>query len=646
MATFIVTTANDVVAGDGLRSLREAVSSANATPEADVIRFAPALEGHTLTLTQGELRLTRDVTIDGDADNNGSRVEISGGWSGNLDERDGSGILNLVGAGTDVSLVDLALSHGSAADGGAVHVGGGRLSLSGSSIHDSLSFTDGGAIFAAAGSRVTLADSEITNNGAYDLGGGIYLGPSGSLTVERSQVEGNVSLEFGAGGGIVIQDGTATVSNSLVASNGAYFSGGGIEVRGGSIAITNSTLADNDATYGASGLYLRNGASALIRESTITDNIGGGVGGDRISANHVELFDSIVAGNIYRDAFTPVTASDVDGPIAFSNGHNLFGSEVAGAVSGDRLNVAGASLFVATDPLTGGGQLDADGSVPLRASIANPALSGGDRFAAMPTDQLGHARPQPTGGLPDIGATELSQTLSTRASANNDVLTGTSAANTISGLDGADRINGAGGNDTLSGGNGSDLLEGGTGNDKLYGGSGIDIAYYGGSTAVLFDLSGSTDTARRGSETDTLSSIQGVIGSSAGDTFRGDGAANLFMGGDGKDTYTGGGGRDLYDFNALSDSRVGFSARDVITDFAHGTDKIDLSGIDADTTRPGDQAFHWVGNAPFTGAPGELGFFTSGANTVIQASNDGDTAGELQIQLTGHPALSASDFYL
>ena len=99
MATFIVTTANDVVAGDGLRSLREAVSSANATPEADVIRFAPALEGHTLTLTQGELRLTRDVTIDGDADNNGSRVEISGGWSGNLDERDGSGILNLVGAG-------------------------------------------------------------------------------------------------------------------------------------------------------------------------------------------------------------------------------------------------------------------------------------------------------------------------------------------------------------------------------------------------------------------------------------------------------------------------------------------------------------------------------------------------------------------
>ena len=72
MATITVTTANDFVASDGLRSLREAVNSANATPEADTIVFAPALEGRTLTLTQGELQLTQDVTIDGDQDNNGS----------------------------------------------------------------------------------------------------------------------------------------------------------------------------------------------------------------------------------------------------------------------------------------------------------------------------------------------------------------------------------------------------------------------------------------------------------------------------------------------------------------------------------------------------------------------------------------------
>jgi hypothetical protein len=104
--------------------------------------------------------------------------------------------------------------------------------------------------------------------------------------------------------------------------------------------------------------------------------------------------------------------------------------------------------------------------------------------------------------------------------------------------------------------------------------------------------------------------------------------------------------RSTADFNTVNDSRVGSANRDVITDFAHGTDKIDLTGIDADTTKPGDRAFHWVGSAAFTGAAGELGFFASGANTVIQASNDTDSTGELQIQLTGHPALAASDFYL
>src|SRR3954465_8554879 len=98
MATFTVTTANDFVGDDGFRSLREAVGQANATPEADTIQFATGLEGGTLTLTQGELQLTQDVSIDGDADNNGSRVTLSGGWYGGYQDGTGSRILNIVGS--------------------------------------------------------------------------------------------------------------------------------------------------------------------------------------------------------------------------------------------------------------------------------------------------------------------------------------------------------------------------------------------------------------------------------------------------------------------------------------------------------------------------------------------------------------------
>ena len=133
------------------------------------------------------------------------------------------------------------------------------------------------------------------------------------------------------------------------------------------------------------------------------------------------------------------------------------------------------------------------------------------------------------------------------------------------------------------------MLDGGPGNDKLNGGTGVDIATFAGTTAVVVDLSANPATAKRGGETDTLTSIEGAIGSGKADTFKGDASNNEFQGGLGKDTYTGGGGRDLYDFNAVADSPAGAS-RDVIKDFAPGQDVIDVAGIDADSTIPGEQA--------------------------------------------------------
>ncbi len=89
MATFTVTTTPDVVnASDGILSLREAVAQANATAVADTIVFAPSIEGQTLVLTGGELVLNQDTTIDGDQNNDGTGVTLSGG--------DASGIIHSV----------------------------------------------------------------------------------------------------------------------------------------------------------------------------------------------------------------------------------------------------------------------------------------------------------------------------------------------------------------------------------------------------------------------------------------------------------------------------------------------------------------------------------------------------------------------
>jgi Ca2+-binding RTX toxin-like protein len=150
----------------------------------------------------------------------------------------------------------------------------------------------------------------------------------------------------------------------------------------------------------------------------------------------------------------------------------------------------------------------------------------------------------------------------------------------------------------------------------------------------------------RQQQVDTLTGIEGVIGSSAADTLIGDALANYFFGRTGQDTQTGGGGRDLFDYNNVNNSRPGSTLRDVITDFVPGTDDLDLIGVDADVTRPGDQAFRFVGTGSLGTTPGALGYFTSGGNTIVRGSVDADTTAEFEIQLTGLKTLSEADFYL
>jgi Ca2+-binding RTX toxin-like protein len=108
----------------------------------------------------------------------------------------------------------------------------------------------------------------------------------------------------------------------------------------------------------------------------------------------------------------------------------------------------------------------------------NRAVSGADSLLAQAVDQLGNARCQPGTSRADVGALEIGQLLSTAASANNDVLTGTSSANILSALAGNDKLVGLGAADTPGGGDGSDLLDGGTGNDRLNGDAGVDLAVY------------------------------------------------------------------------------------------------------------------------------------------------------------------------
>jgi Ca2+-binding RTX toxin-like protein len=688
MAIVTVTTAADVVDGsDGRLSLREAVAQANATTDADTIRFADALEGTRLVLTGGELEVSRDLTIEGDTDRDGSGVTIDGNRNGRLLDISGSV------ADNDVVLSGLTLTGGAVGgqeNGGAILFSGSSLTLEDTAIvnnragdADSATFRtgDGGGIYASGG-RIVITDSAISGNYAAFGSGGIDAYGT-DLTIRNSRLTGNegvsggaiglvngvLSLEdskitendggrygyLGSGGGLSISGGTATIARSSINGNTAPYAGG-VSISQSRVTITDSTIADNsassDGTGNAGGIGIFSNSELHLRNSTITDNRASGSayfaygGGITNSGGTLDIANSIVAGNRAQiDDEGQGGGHDIDGTITFSNGHNVFGTDVAGNNAGDRENAAVTTIFAAIDPDTGGGQPNAGGIVPLRASLDNPALSGADLLAASATGQLGGTRPRPAGSLPDIGAVEIDQALSTTASARNDTLAGTAGADPLAGLAGNDRLEGRAGADTLRGGAGSDLLDGGAGHDTLHGDAGIDLVFYGGATGVTVDLSLATDRATRGSETDTLHNVEGAIGSSAADVFKGNEHNNFFQGGGGKDTCSGGSGRDLYDFNAVADSAAGRATRDVITDFDHLVDQFDLMGLDADPTAAGDQAFRWMGTAALTGA-GQVGSFTSGGTTIVRASTDADAAAELQIELSGIRILTVDDFYL
>ena len=138
--------------------------------------------------------------------------------------------------------------------------------------------------------------------------------------------------------------------------------------------------------------------------------------------------------------------------------------------------------------------------------------------------------------------------------------------------------------------------------------------------------------------------LSGLFGA---DTIDAGAGNDIIIGGAGKDTMTDGSGIDRYDFNAVSESAVGVN-RDICTDFTHNIDKMDLLTIDADLVAVGNQDFTFIGNVAFTGTEGEVRFFTSGADIIVQVElhNDGNVAADMEIMLIGAAAvgINASDF--
>jgi hypothetical protein len=258
----------------------------------------------------------------------------------------------------------------------------------------------------------------------------------------------------------------------------------------------------------------------------------------------------------------------------------------------------------------------------------------------------------------------------------NDTFTGGGSADSVTGGFGIDVVTLGGGDDTFTAGIG--VISGTSdGNDEIDAGDGIDT-YHASiiGTAMTIDLDDGYATGTR-IGTDSISGFENAFGGTSNDIIIGNAGANrltansgndsvsggdgndTIFGGNGADTIVGGLGRDLmsggtvtstnsdvFVFGGLADSGTTAATRDIISDFQDGLDKIDLSGIDADTGTGANDAFSFIGAAAFSNVAGELRVANYSGGVYVLGDVNGDGSADVSVALRGTHSLTATDFLL
>ena len=311
--------------------------------------------------------------------------------------------------------------------------------------------------------------------------------------------------------------------------------------------------------------------------------------------------------------------------------------------------------FVENITLTGGLPLKATGN--SGANVLNGATNsapnvlfghgGNDTYIVGPGDTTS----TPLDGIQTVQSALISLDLANYALVENITLTGTLAL-TAKGDNDNNRIDGA---QNTSG----NVLTGLLGDDTYVVGAGDAVveAALGGTDTVLaranFTLSAGSSVEIIKADAGTTGLVltgnalaQTITGGAGNDTLTGGGGGDILIGGAGTDLLVGkAGSDDQFTFLLPTDSGVG-ALRDVISAFAQAElDRIDLSAIDANPALGGDQSFAFRGTLGFTGAGGELRFFTTGGDSFLQAALTGSTVA-FEIRVNGVTNLLLSDFKL
>lgn len=296
-ASQIVTSSLDNSSGG---TLREAIAAA---APGETISFDAGLTDQTISLSQGQLVIDKDLTISGPG---ASHLTISGGLSSRViyvgapggtpavtisgltisngiaqPGEYGGGILNQ----GNLTLTNVAVSNNTSYDGGSGMQNEGFLSIDGCTFSNNYQTavrgSTGGAIRNVSASDVTIARSIFSGNSAYSAGAIYNVYTAGSVRVSESTFVGNTAAYIG--GAVYVEGGVTTIENSTFSGNsvtgtvGLGFGGALYDTNNATVNVAFCTFAGNSAIY-TGGIY-SSGSPVNVKNSLFSGNSGGDLSG-------------------------------------------------------------------------------------------------------------------------------------------------------------------------------------------------------------------------------------------------------------------------------------------------------------------------------------------------------------------------------
>jgi len=210
----------------------------------------------------------------------------------------------------------------------------------------------------------------------------------------------------------------------------------------------------------------------------------------------------------------------------------------------------------------------------LIASAGNDEFDGGAGSDTLDYSGLAGA----TGISADLnGASTITVTVTggdNDTVSNVENLIGTSGDDVLGGDTNINRLEGLEGDDSFTASAGADLIIGGAGDDTL------DYSTFASAQDISVTLQDTADSTVvvTGSDNDTISGIENIVGTAGADTLTGNSLANTLEGRAGDDTLSGGAGDDILLGGTGTDILIASEGAD-LADGGAGQDSIDFSGL-------------------------------------------------------------------